>query len=125
MPLTLLGNNSVAVGDGWVLYNLINLQNNRTYTMELQITSATPAQIYSKFVVAFSYPSQFTGIVVNNQRFEFYYEAQRQSFDFFISPNFAASGNARFAVQRFPFYSQPGTLADADVALAVDPAIFY
>lgn len=125
MALTVLGNNPVAVGDGWVVYNPITLQNNRTYTMEVQLASASPGQIYSKFLLAFTYPTQFSGLAINYQRFEFYYEAQRQYFDFVISPNLAPSGTARFAVQRFPFYSQPGILADTNVALAMDSAIFY
>lgn len=125
MALTLLGNNSVGVGDGWVLYDPINLENNRTYTMEVQLSSFSPSQVYSKFLVAFTYPTQFINLAINSQRFEFYYESQRQYFDFTISPNLASNGAARFAVQRFPFYSQPGILADTNVALAMDSGIFH
>lgn len=125
MPLTLLGNNPVNVEDGWVLYNPINLQSGRTYLMELEIFASQPDSLYSNFVAKLAYPSQNTPLVALIDLYRFYYEPVRQAFEFTISPNLNPTGNALFAVRRFPFYANPTNLATCTVALAVDSAIFY
>lgn len=125
MPLTLLGNNPVNVEDGWVLYNPIALQSGRTYLMELEIFSSNPDLLYSSFQARFAYPSQNTALVASIETFKFFFESVRQAFEFTITPNMAAAGNALFAVRRFPFYTRPPQLATCTVALAVDSNIFY
>ena len=125
MVLTLLGNNPVNVEDGWVLYDPITLQNNRTYLMEVEIFSSNPEFIYSSFQARFGYPTQNTPLASCVPTVKFFYEPVRQCFEFTISPNLAVAGSAFFAVRRFSFFSQPSNLADATIALAIDPDIFY
>lgn len=125
MPLTVLGNNPVNVEDGWVLYDPISLQSNRTYLMEFEVFTSQPELLYSSFVARYAYPSQNTPIVGFLDLHKFYWEAVRQAFEFTIPPTLAATGNCIFAVRRFPFYSNPSALATCTVALAIDPAIFY
>lgn len=125
MAFTLLGNNPVNFGDGWVLFDAIGLAAGRTYIMEVQIFSTSPSQLYSSWRVRFSYPTQNSSpaaVLVTQQVF---YEDIRQYFEFTISPIAQPVANARFAVRRFPSFQNPGTLADATVALATDPDLFY
>lgn len=124
MAFTLLGNNPVNFGDGWVLYDPIALQAGRTYLMELQIFSANPDLIYSSFKIRYAYPTQNTAVASNLNTQEAFYEPVRQYFIFSISPLALLSGNAIFAVRRFPIFSSPSSLADATVALAIDPDLF-
>lgn len=125
MVFTLLGNNPVNFGDGWVLYNPIGLAAGRTYIIELQITSANPSQLYSSWQVRFSYPTQNSSPAASLVTQRVFYEDIRQYFEATISPIAQPVSNAVFAVRRFPFYDNPGTLADANVALGTDPDLFY
>ncbi len=125
MVLTLLGNNPVNVEDGWVIYNPIGLQADRTYLLEIEIFTSNPDLLFSNFVVRYAYPTQNSPSSASLFSSKFYYEPIRQNVEFNISSLLAPSGSAIFAVRRFSFYSQPPTLATATVALAVDPALFY
>lgn len=125
MALTLLGNNPVAVEDGWVIYSPISLRNRRTYLLELQIFASEPDLLYSNFVVRYAYPSQNTASVVVPNLHKFYYEPVKQAIEFTISPNFDSIGDCVFAVRRFPFYSRPYSLGTCTVELAVDDVVFY
>ena len=125
MAFTLLGNNPVNFGDGWVTYNPIGLAAGRTYIMELLISSANPAQLYSSWQIRYAYPTQNTANAACITAYRIFYENIRQYFEFTISPIAQPVGNAIFAARRFPFYDNPGTLADAQIALATDPDLFY
>lgn len=125
MPLTSLGTQSVNFGDGWVLYNPINLNNARVYLVEIDMTTSDESAVLSKFVVRAAFPSQNTNLVADITQYTFYYESVRQGFDLRISPNLVGSGNLRLAVRRFPFYSRPATLSNVDVTLGIDDSIWY
>ena len=124
MPLTLLGDNAVNVGDGWVPYTPIALQNDRIYLLEVETVSANPEFIYSSFQARYTYPTQNSPLSANLEVVRFFYEPIRQSIEFKISPLLVPAGNVTFFVRRFPFFSQPGTLAPCNVRLALDTAIF-
>ena len=125
MAFTLLGNNPVNFGDGWVLYNPIGLAAGRTYIMEILITATSPSQLYSSWRIRYAYPTQNSTPASSLVTQQVFYESIRQYFEFTISPIAQPVGNAIFAVRRFPFYNNPGTLADATIALATDPDLFY
>lgn len=124
MALQLLGDNSVSVGGGWTAYNPIALQSNRIYLLELETISANPNFILSSFQVRFSYPTQNTPDSFSLLVTRFFYEPLLQHIEFPLSPLLANTGNVNFYVRRFPFFSNPGTLAACNVRLSVDPAVF-
>lgn len=124
MAFTLLGNNPVNFGDGWVLYNPIGLAAGRTYLLELQVFSANPTQLYSAFKVRVAYPTQNSPQAADLQTYDFFFESVRQYTEFSLSPLAAPVGNAIFAVRRFPYFNNISNLADATVALALDPDLF-
>lgn len=124
MAFTLLGNNSVSIEDGWVVYNAITLAAGRTYVLEAQIFSSSPTQLYSYFKIRYAYPTQNSPVAANVESWNIYFEPVRQYLSFKIPDVVAATGNAIFAVRRFGYYKEPGTLAAATVALAMDPLLF-
>lgn len=124
MAFTLLGNNSVNLEDGWVLYNPISLAAGRTYLLEAQILSNNPDQLYSYFKIRYAYPTQNSPAAANVESWDVYFEPIRQYISFKIPDIAAATGNALFAVRRFSYFREPNSLAVATVALAIDPLLF-
>ena len=124
MPLQILGNNPINVGDGWVPYNPVQVESGRTYLLEFQTVSANPDFIYSRFEVRYLYPTQESPISASIEHVSFYHEPIRQNSEIEISSLLAPTGNLTFFVRRFPFFSQPSNLASCNVLLALDPSIF-
>lgn len=124
MPLTLLGDNPVNVGDGWVPYVPIALQSGRTYLLELETISSNPNDIVSSFQVRYRYSTQNSPNSASLDVQKFFYEPIRQNVEIRLSPLLVGSGNLQFYVRRFPFFSNPGELANVNVRLAIDTAIF-
>ena len=125
VALTNLGNNSVSLEDGWVTYNPIALQANRTYLLYIRVQSANPDQILSRFKVIHSYPIPSAAIAARIPPVEVFYEPVIQYFEYRISPIAQPTGNCIFAVRRFSLYRDPNQLADATVQLATDPDNFF
>ena len=124
MPLTVLGTNIIAVEDEWVQFNPITLPSNRTYLLELEVLSANPEFIYSRFEYRYLYPTQNSAQSSSLNGGSFYFEPVRQNAELRLSSLLAPSGDLTLFVRRFPFYSNPSNLAEASVRLALDPAIF-
>ena len=124
MVFTLLGNNPVNFGDGWVLYDPISLVAGRTYLMEIAMTTGDPEGLYSYWKIRYAFPTTLSALAAPLDEKQLFFEPLQQYFQFTIPTLAAPTGNCQFACRRFPFYSQPGTLADMTIAMGLDPDLF-
>ena len=123
MALTLIGQDTIRVGDGWVPYSSISLSPGNTFVLEIFTTSPDPTLIYSRFLVGYTYPTQSSPTSFNLNRIEFFYEPISQHAQITVPSLLAPGGQLQFRVRRIPLYSSYTNLSDVDVSLAYDPVI--
>ena len=121
MALVNLGTNTIAIEDGWVSFDAIELSNNRGYTPEILIDSTNPGFIYSRFVIRYGYPTLNETSTVSVQIAEVFYDPNWQFFPLHIDPNLENRENAILQVRRFSTFQEPSQLADANVTIRIDP----
>ena len=121
MALTNLGNFQVDIGSGWVSYNGIEVEKDKGYLILIQIDSANPDFIYSRFVFRYRYPTKAGTDSVSEQIATMFYDPLPQYFFVKINKLLANKDDIIFQVRRFPNYQRLSNLSTATVQVSLDP----
>lgn len=121
MALEDLGIRQVAVEDGWINFDPIELRNNRRYFLEINFSSNSPDLVYSNFVFRLSGTTELGSAVVSAPSEGIQISGVTTVIALDYSDYYANRSDVVFQVRRNSFFSEPSNLADVSVQLLVDP----